>query len=123
MPKFEIAAIGAVSIGACVLAAFAKPDIRAALVYTGWALLVTFVVSLALYRLTLSVLDHRARRAIPNISGHSHQWFQHRESIVDHIGIPLTFCALLYTIAATVFTANELMDATIRKFVTLLTLH
>jgi hypothetical protein len=68
------------------------------LMETGWVFVVAVLAALAVYRFMLSHYDHRIQYS--GIKGVNllHVWFMHRESRVDHVAIPLTIGALLYTV-------------------------
>ena len=93
------------------------------LMETGWVFVVAVLAALAVYRLMLSHYDHRIQYS--GIKGVNllHAWFMHRESRVDHFGIPLTIGALLYTVVFGVFIVSRLLDAAIHAIVSALTFH
>jgi len=93
------------------------------LLYTGWALVLSVVALLALYRIALVRNDRRARAEGMPPTHTLHLVLQHQESTVDHIGIPLTVGTLLYTIGLLIFTVSALIDNALRKTLTLFALH
>lgn len=123
MTKWQIIPILIVSAAACITAVATQTSMEGVLLYSGWALVVATVLSLGLYRLMLSLIDHRAQAAGMPASNRAHQWFHHREVVVDRVGVPLTLGALLLTVAVVVFTLSQLLDAAVHRAVTLFTLH
>ncbi len=98
-------------------------DTAAVLVYTSWVLVVCALLSLGLYRIMLLVFDRRARTLGMAVTHPVHQWFVHRENLVDHIGIPLSIFSLLYTVAVAMFIISRIIDTAIRKAMMIVTLH
>jgi hypothetical protein len=93
------------------------------LMETGCVFVVAVLAALAVYRFMLSHYDHQIQYS--GIKGFNllHSWFMHRESRVDHVAIPLTFGALLYTVVFGIFIVSKLLDAAIRAIVSALTFH
>ena len=72
------------------------------------------LLSLGLYRIMLYVYDRRARALGMPLTHPIHQWFVHRENLIDHIGVPLSVFSLLYTLLVAMFIVSRIIDATIR---------
>ena len=106
-----------------VLAIARTAGMEAALIYTGWALVITVLLSLIFYRLVLSYFERVARAGNVEASHRMLRWFHHQEDRVDHAAILLTAGGLVYTVGITVFLASRLFDKAVAKFMSLLSLR
>jgi hypothetical protein len=120
MRKWRLLPIFVVSGAVCFAAIMSRMSVEAVLLWTGWAMVLTVLVSLGMYRIMLSFYDHRARVFGIPATHPVYQWFLHQETMVDRIGIPLTILEILYTVAVGAFIISELIDAAIRKMLPIL---
>lgn len=124
MNKWHVFPVLGTAAAVGVIAILSGLDTIAVLVYTTWVLVICALLSLVLYRIMLLVFDRRAQAIGMPVTHPVHQWFIHRENLVDHIGIPLSIFSLLYTVAVTMFIVSRLIDTAIRKAMMMVnTLH
>jgi len=120
MTKWRLVPIFVVSGAMCFVAIVSRMSMEAVVLCTSWAMVLTVLVSLGMYRVMLSVYDHRARVFGMPRSHPVYQYFLHQETIVDRVGIPLTILEILYTVAVGMFVISEVIDAAIRKMLPIL---
>jgi hypothetical protein len=124
MNKWHVFPVLGAAAAVSVIAIASGLDTMAVFIYTTWVLVICALVSLVLYRVMLLVYDRRARALGMPVTHPVHQWFVHRENLVDHIGIPLSVFSLLYTVAVTMFIVSRIIDTAIRKAMMMVdTLH
>jgi hypothetical protein len=124
MNKWHVLPVLGAAAAVSVIAIASGLDTMAVLIYTTWVLVICALLSLVLYRVMLLVYDRRASALGMPVTHPVHQWFVHRENLVDHIGIPLSVFSLLYTAAVTMFIVSRIIDTAIRKAMMMVdTLH
>ena len=114
--------VGLATVTVFLTASIEGVSVGTVLLETGWVFLISILAALALYRFSLSYCDHRIQYSGAKGINLLHDWFMHREARVDHVAIPLTIGALLYSVVFGIFLACRFIDAAIRAIVSLLTL-